>query len=73
MKEIVRFVLLAQSDRSATEPCEQFGISRKTGYRHLDRYAVAGTLVREAPAAPVSLPRALRGRADAKTRRLNEA
>jgi len=43
MEEIIRFVMLAQSDRySFTELCEQFGISRKTGYKHLARYAAAG-------------------------------
>ena len=43
MEEIVRFVTLAQSDRyTVTELCEQFGISRKTGYKHLERYAASG-------------------------------
>ena len=43
MEEIIRFVMLAQSDRySFTELCLQFGISRKTGYKHLARYAAAG-------------------------------
>lgn len=43
MEEITRFVLLAQTDRfTVTELCEQFGISRKTGYKHLERYAAAG-------------------------------
>ena len=43
MEEINRFVVLAQSDRfTITELCEQFGISRKTGYKHLERYAAAG-------------------------------
>jgi hypothetical protein len=38
MEEINRFVILAQSDRfTITELCEQFGISRKTGYKHLER------------------------------------
>ncbi len=33
----------AQSDRfTITELCEQFGISRKTGYKHLERYATSG-------------------------------
>jgi hypothetical protein len=33
MEEIIRFVVLAQSARFAmSELCEQFGISRKTGY-----------------------------------------
>ena len=36
MEEINRFVIMAQSDRfTVTELCEQFGISRKTGYKHL--------------------------------------
>jgi len=43
MEEIIRFVMLAQSDRfTLTELCEQFAISRKTAYKHLERYAVAG-------------------------------
>lgn len=43
MEEIIRFVLLAQSDRfTVTDLCEQFDISRKTGYKHLARYAAAG-------------------------------
>jgi transposase InsO family protein len=43
MEEITRFVLLAQTDRfTVTDLCEQFGISRKTGYKHLERYAAAG-------------------------------
>ncbi len=43
MEEIIRFVMLAQSARfTMTELCEQFGISRKTGYKHLDRYAAGG-------------------------------
>ena len=43
MEEIVRFVILAQSARfTVCELCEQFGISRKTGYKYLARYAAAG-------------------------------
>ena len=43
MEEIIRFVLLAQTDRfTVTDLCEQFGISRQTGYKHLERYAVEG-------------------------------
>jgi transposase InsO family protein len=43
MEEIVRFVMLARSGRfTVSELCEQFGISRKTGYKHLARYAVNG-------------------------------
>jgi transposase len=43
MDEIIRFVMLAQSARfTVSELCEQFGISRKTGYKHLERYAVDG-------------------------------
>ena len=43
MEEIIRFVLLAQTERfTITELCEQFGISRKTGYKHLERYAATG-------------------------------
>ena len=43
MEEIIRFVLLAQTDRfTVTELCAQFGISRTTGYKHLERYAAEG-------------------------------
>jgi hypothetical protein len=43
MEEINRFVILARSGRfTATERCEQFGISHKTSYKHLDRYAALG-------------------------------
>ncbi len=43
MEEIIRFVMLAQTDRfTIKELCEQFGISRKTGYKHLERYAANG-------------------------------
>ena len=43
MEEIIRFVSLAHSDRyTLTELCEQFGISRKTGYKHLARYEAEG-------------------------------
>jgi len=38
MEEIIRFVMLAQSGRfTVTDLCEQFGISRKTGYKYLER------------------------------------
>lgn len=43
MEEINRFVMLARSGRfGVTDLCEQFGISRKTGYKHLERYAAQG-------------------------------
>ena len=43
MDEMIRFGMLAQSARfTESEQCEQFGISRKTGYKHLDRYATDG-------------------------------
>ena len=42
-EEINRFVLLARSGRfTVTELCEQFGTSRKTGYKHLERSAALG-------------------------------
>ncbi len=40
IEEIIRFVILAQSARS--ELCEQFSISRKSGYKYLERYAADG-------------------------------
>ena len=43
MEEIIRFVMLAQTGRfTVTDLCEQFGISRKTGYKHLERYGANG-------------------------------
>ena len=43
MEEIIRFVTLAQTDRfTITDLCEQFDISRKTAYKHLERYALQG-------------------------------
>lgn len=43
MEEIIRFVTLAQTDRfTITDLCEQFGISRETAYKHLERYALGG-------------------------------
>ena len=43
MEELTRFIALAQTERfTLTELCEQFGISRKTAYKHLERYALGG-------------------------------
>jgi transposase InsO family protein len=43
MEEIIRFVSLAQTDRfTITELCLQFNISRKTAYKHLERFAAGG-------------------------------
>ena len=43
MEKLTRFVALAQTERfTLTELCEQFGISRKTGYKHLERSALGG-------------------------------
>lgn len=43
VNERVKFVSAAQSGaRTMTELCEQFGVSRKTGYKLLQRYADAG-------------------------------
>jgi len=43
MDEIIRFVSLVKTDRySFTELCDQFGVSWKTGYKHLERYEEEG-------------------------------
>jgi transposase len=43
MEEINRFAVLAKGGPfTITDLCEQFGISRKTGYKHLERYAAEG-------------------------------
>jgi hypothetical protein len=44
MEEIIRFVMLAQSEHfSVSELCEQFGISRKTGYKVSVKRATGGS------------------------------
>ena len=58
MEQIIRFVMLAQSDRyTFTELCEQFGISRKTGYKHLARYAAGGLPGLACPALALAVGR----------------
>jgi transposase len=43
MTERMKFVVLAQEDGvSMSELCRRFGISRKTGYKLLERYAAEG-------------------------------
>ena len=43
MEEKLRFVSLLKTDRyTLTELCEQFGISRKTRYKYLERYEESG-------------------------------
>lgn len=45
MEQRVQFIILARAGTgSMTALCQQFGISRKTGYKWLDRYAESGTL-----------------------------
>ena len=44
MEEIIRFVLLAQTDRfTVTELCADFHVSRKTGHKWVVRYRKEGT------------------------------
>jgi transposase InsO family protein len=44
MEQRLRFVTLAQSGHfTVSELCEQFGISRKTGYKWIGRYAASGS------------------------------
>jgi len=44
VEQRVQFVILAQAGvKSLTALCRQFGISRKTGYKWLERYAESGT------------------------------
>lgn len=43
MEELIRFVTLARGGHfTMTDLCEQFGISRKVGYKHLARYQAEG-------------------------------
>ena len=43
MTERMKFVALAEEgEESMTELCRRFGISRKTGYKLLERYAAEG-------------------------------
>jgi transposase len=45
MEERIRFVVLAcQGDRPLSALCEEFGISRETGYKWLRRYRQSGSL-----------------------------
>ena len=68
MEQRLRFVTLAQSGHfTVTELCEQFGISRKTGYKWIGRYAASGSQALEdrsrAPKCPA-------GRTEAEIERL---
>ncbi len=58
MEELIRFVTLARGGQfTITDLCEQFGISRKTGYKHLERYAADGLAgLRPRSHAPSSCP-----------------
>lgn len=42
MKERLKFVLMHQDGWAVTDLCEAFGVSRKTGYKWLERYEQAG-------------------------------
>jgi len=60
MDERIRFIVESQSgDWTMIELCERFGISRKTGYKWLERYRVEGPAgLEERPRAPASHGRA---------------
>ena len=56
-EEINRCVILARCGRfTVTELCEQFVISRKTGYKHLERCAALGLAGLLAAAQPPAAP-----------------
>ena len=56
-EEINRCVILARCGRfTVTELCEQFGISRETGYKHLERCAALGLAGLLAAAQPPAAP-----------------
>ena len=61
MEERMKFMLMYQSESwSMTELCEIFGVSRKTGYKWLDRYEEAGMEgLRELSRAPHDHPNAV--------------
>ena len=63
-----RFITLAQSDRyTITELCVDFGISRKTGHKWLERYASGGLKALEGRSrSPINIP----GRTAAEVERL---
>src|SRR5437763_15639581 len=42
MDERIRFVIRLQDGESMASVCREFGISRKTGYKIVDRYAECG-------------------------------
>ncbi|MEM9446470.1 MAG: helix-turn-helix domain-containing protein [Verrucomicrobiota bacterium] len=58
MDQREKFVVLAQSERyTISELCESYGISRKTGYKWLRRYAEGGIgAMKERSRAPRRVP-----------------
>ncbi|MCX6835560.1 MAG: IS481 family transposase [candidate division Zixibacteria bacterium] len=60
MEERMRFVLLRQDGWAVTHLCEVFGVSRKTGYKWLERYEQDGLAgFREGSRAPHRHPNAV--------------
>ena len=61
MEERMKFMLMYQSESwSMTELCEIFGVSRKTGYKWLERYKQVGMeALRELSRAPHDYPNAV--------------
>jgi transposase InsO family protein len=60
LDERTRFIAALLEGRSMTEVCRQFGVSRKTGYKWLDRYEAKGPQgLEDRSRAPISRPHAV--------------
>jgi len=61
-EERMRFIVaLKQGGWTMTDLCAEFGISRKTGYKYLDRYSAGGIKgLKDQSRAPKNQPRAVR-------------
>jgi hypothetical protein len=69
MEEINRFVILASSGHfDMTNLCGQFGTGRKTGSKHLERYASLGLAVLQPRSHPGAHHSAQRSPHDARGR-----
>ncbi len=68
MDERMRFVIRLKDGEGMASLCREFGISRKTGYKILDRYEQCGVegliVIGEAGERSTTKPTARRGRRD---------
>lgn len=75
MEERIKFVLMYQEEGwSMTDLCEMFGVSRKTGYKWLGRYAVGGINgLGDRSRAPHTHPKAVSAEVEARLLELKAA